>query len=318
MRQLLLLSLLFCSILSFAQKKNRETSFIRSLPVPHRAVNDFGKLLTTSEKQRLEKKLTAYQKRVTNAIAIVVITLDSLTDPKTKKQYTVEETALLYFNTWGIGDHTMNNGVLLLVSRNPRRVRIEVGKGLQAILTDDVCQQIVDDSLVPNFKKGLYFAGLKGAVAAIVQKVDSPHDLYQKSSPPQQTSTPQQSQSYSENGFQALTPSGMVGGFFIVGLLMFFTILIIGIARAGGRKNSGCYSRSGYNDSYSRYPVNENSNKFFFFNHTHSGRSSGDHSSSFSSGGSSSSWSSDSSPSSSSSGSFDGGSSSGGGASGSW
>src|SRR3954470_8129304 len=112
MRQILILFFLLCSISIFAQKKKIDTSFIRSLPVPHRAVHDFGKFLDVDEKQLLEKELTTYLERTTNSIG--VITLDALTNPKTKEQYTVEETALQYFNKWGIGDSVKNNGVLIL------------------------------------------------------------------------------------------------------------------------------------------------------------------------------------------------------------
>ena len=315
MRNLLLLCALLCSIFAFAQQKKSDNSFIRSLPVPHRAVNDFGKFLSIDEKQRLEKELTTYQKRVTNAIAIVVITLDSLTDPITNKQYTVEETALQYFNTWGIGDRTGNNGVLLLVSRNPRRVRIEVGRGLDAILTNSVCQRIVDDSLVPNFKKGFYFAGLKGAAAAIVQKVDSPQKLYQESSVPPQTSTPEQNQSYAEYEIRSHESPLMGAGIFLVGFFLFIVILVISLVRAMARRKGGWYTRSGYNNGHYNNGLRRNS--LLFINSNNAVRSSNDDASSFSSVESSSgSWSSDIS--SSSSDSFSGGSSDGGGASGSW
>ena len=102
MRILFILSFCLISIFSFAQHKKTGSPFIKNLPVPHRAVNDFGKFLTVSEKEYLEKELVRYHKKSSNAI--VIITLDSLTDPKTKKEYTIEETAFLYLNKWGIGE----------------------------------------------------------------------------------------------------------------------------------------------------------------------------------------------------------------------
>lgn len=303
MRNLLFLSLILCSLSLFAQNKKSDTAYIRSLSVPHRAVNDFGKFLTVSEKQTLEKELTSYLKRTTSSIAI--LTLDSLTNPKTKTQYTIEETALQYFNKWGIGDSKKNNGVLLLVSRKPRGVRIEVGRGLESILTNNVCQSIVDDHLVPNFKQGLFFAGLKEAVAAIEQKLDNPPPVQQANASPAEPISSAQDVTYDVSGFRESGSSGM-GGFFVVGFLMFIGIIIIGIFRTVTGRQSGMYSRSGY------------SNNSLFFSNNNSGWSSNDDSySSFES--SSSSWSSgDSSSSSSSSDSYSGGSSDGGGASGSW
>jgi uncharacterized protein len=172
MRYLITIFILLCSVLSFSQKKKAIDPFVKWQPVPHKAVNDFNKFLTAAERDTLEKEIAAY--RAASGNAIVFISLDSLTEPKTKKQYTIEEAALLYFNTWGIGDSIKNNGVLLMVSRNPRRVRIEVGRGLVDILTDKVCQAIVDDKLVPNFKKGLFFTGIKEAVHDIKYHLDNP------------------------------------------------------------------------------------------------------------------------------------------------
>src|SRR4051812_28341651 len=133
MRYFFLLSFILLSAVSFAQKKEA-SPFIRPLPVPHRSVNDFGKFLDENERAWLEKELNNYHLKSGNAI--VFISLDSLTDPKTKKQYTIEEAALLYFNKWGIGDSIKNNGVLLMASKQPRRVRIQVGTGLETVLTN--------------------------------------------------------------------------------------------------------------------------------------------------------------------------------------
>ena len=170
MRYLLLLLILLCGTFSFAQKKAIDP-FIRPLPVPHQAVNDFGRFLTPEEKTSLELELREYNIRTGNAIAF--ISLDSLTDPKTKKQYTIEKTANLYFNKWGLGDSIKNNGVLLMMSRNPRAVRIEVGTGLEPVLTNEICRQIIEGRLVPNFKKGAFYQGIKEAVNAIEQNLDN-------------------------------------------------------------------------------------------------------------------------------------------------
>jgi uncharacterized protein len=180
MRYLLTLFILFNTAFSFGQKKNSNDAFVKQQPVPHKAVNDFSKLLTLSERTTLELDLSGYL--IASGNAVVFISLDSLTDPKTKKQYTIEEAALLYFNTWGIGDSIKNNGVLLMVSRNPRKVRIQVGKGLETVLTNDDCQKIIDNKLVPNFKKGLFFTGINEAVKDIKFLLDKQSAVIDRSS----------------------------------------------------------------------------------------------------------------------------------------
>jgi uncharacterized protein len=300
MRTLLFLTVFLCSIFSFAQKKKQTQPFVRSLPVPHQSVNDFSKFLTVSEKQWLEKELVDYRVRTRNAI--VFISLDSLTDPKTKKQYTIEEAALLYFNKWGIGDSIKNNGVLLMASRQPRRVRIQVGTGLEAVLTNDICQAIIDEKLVPNFKQGLFFTGIKEAVHAIENKLDNLATATQPVVP-----IPYKLNDISDN--RKMDEPSAAQGFGIMALILLFALGVFKFARYqarrfGGWFTGGGYRRTPYHGSYNNY----NNNNYY---------SGGGYSGGWSSGGGSSS-SSSSSSGSSGGGSYGGGSSSGGGASGSW
>lgn len=171
MRYLITIFLFLTGIHSFSQHKTSD-AFVKLQPIPHKAVNDFNKFLTASQRDSLEKELAGYRAKTGNSI--VFISLDSLTSRRTKKQYTIKEAALLYFNAWGIGDSLKNNGVLLMVSRKPRRVRIEVGKGIDDILTNDICKTIIDDKLTPNFKKGSFYPGIKEAVTDIKLALDNP------------------------------------------------------------------------------------------------------------------------------------------------
>lgn len=296
MRYLVAIILLFCSILSFSQKTETENSFVKELPDAGKTVNDFGKFLTSDGRLWLENELTAYRERTGNAI--VIITLDSLTDPQTKKAYTIEEAALLYFNTWGIGDSIKNNGVLLMASRNPRRVRIQVGKGVQDVLTDYTCQVIVDEKLVPNFKAGAFFKGVKEAVHTIENKLENPA-LVVESTPVAQSATEQYASPIDDSDFHGYQSPGRGLELMVIALLMTTAIVVYAVARKIAIQKGGWFTSSGYRNYDSYY---SGSNRSFG-----SSRSFGGSSSSGSSGGSSSSGSS-----------YGGGSSSGGGASGSW
>ncbi|OQP47521.1 hypothetical protein A4H97_08525 [Niastella yeongjuensis] len=286
MRYFLIVALLLYSSLSFSQQKETGSSFVKKLPDPQKAVNDFGRFLTSNEKDTLELELKDYLKRTSNAI--VVVTLESLTDPETEKEYTIDEAALLYFNAWGIGDKAKNNGVLLMVSRNPRRVRIQVGTGLEAILTNATCQQIVDNNLVPNFKEGLFFAGIKEAVEAVQQLLDNPPAAEQQAMAQYLRPAVVRSESRDMLGAPPEKKNPVIG-FVTIGGILVVCILFI---KYGKPLSSGWYTRNGYES--------ETHHRTF---HSHSsGGSWSSGGSSFSSGGSS----------------YGGGSSSGGGASGSW
>ncbi|MFL5743119.1 MAG: TPM domain-containing protein [Niastella sp.] len=284
MRNFLILFLLLSSVFAFSQQKELN-SFVKKLPVPHKAVNDFGRFLTSSERDTLETELKSYLKQTTNAI--VVVTLESLTDPKTEKEYTIEEAALAYFNTWGVGDKIKNNGVLLMVSRNPRKVRIQVGTGLGNILTNESCQQIVDNNLVPNFKQGLFFAGIKEAVIAIEQRLDNLALAAQQATAPYLTPTIIQHESV-DKPYDNNNP---VIGFSIIGGIILVCILYL---KYGRPLSSGWYTRDGY--------IPRDDWNLFGSHSSGGGWSSGGSSGGGSSGG----------------GSYGGGSSSGGGASGGW
>lgn len=288
MRYFIILSLLLCNFSSFSQERS---PFVKKLPVPHRAVNDFGRFLASSERTTLEIELKSYRDQTSNAL--VIITLDSLTDPKTKQEYTVEEAALLYFNTWGIGDSIKNNGVLLLASRKPRRVRIEVGKGLGAVLDDYFCQTVVDNHLVPAFKRGYYFTGFKEAITALENRLNDP-----PAPQPASTSfTTIEAPPTSDSGLGVLKGLVRIIEMFIGLIVVAVVVWLRGSTRYSDRyyNRHGCHH--GFWSPYDNDRWDNNSSSSFFT-------------------GAADTFSSTSS--SSSSDSYSGGSSIGGGASGSW
>ncbi|OQP64209.1 hypothetical protein A3860_19720 [Niastella vici] len=294
------------------------------MPVPHHAVNDFGRFLSLEEKTSLELELNEYNNRTGNAI--VFISVDSLTDPKTKKQYTIEKTANLYFNKWGIGDSIKNNGVLLLVSRKERGVRIEVGRGLEQVLTNPVCKQIIEDKLVPNFKKGNFYQGIMEAVKAIEQNLDEPPAAAEL--PATGTYSLQEEPASSET--EDASMGGAIAAVAAVGVGIIALIFIWAAKQA--RRFGGWFTGAGFQSNRRGFFNNSYNNGRFFSSRGNSGWSSNDNTVSSYPDSSDSNWSSNdnsvasfSSPSfdpppspSSSSDSFSGGSSDGGGASGSW
>ena len=83
----------------------------------------------------------------------------------------IEEYATLLFEKWGIGKKQSDNGVLLLASLEDRALRIEVGYGLEAVITDIEAKKIIDDIIVPAFKEEQYGPGLYNGVAAIANSI---------------------------------------------------------------------------------------------------------------------------------------------------
>jgi uncharacterized protein len=142
----LLFSLLF--LISVAHAQNTTT-----FPKSDGWVNDFNDILTVEEEIKLEKLLTKFEKKTTNEIAIV--TIDAYGDYEG-----IEDYALALFNAWGIGKKDKNNGLLIVVCKQDRKMRIETGSGIRAVLTDELCKTIIDEEFVPEFKKDRYYNGI--------------------------------------------------------------------------------------------------------------------------------------------------------------
>lgn len=328
-RFLLFVAVFLLNIASFAQEKR--STFIKDQPLPAQAVNDFGKFLTKVENVNLERELRSFRER--KGYSVVVITLPGLTDNK-GTEFTIEETAQLYFNKWGIGDNVKNDGVLILLSKQPRRIRIHTGSGMAPLLTNANCASIINHTMVPNFKADLYFTGLKDAVKDIESHIDD-NEAANKAQDVANMSGNQTQPAYTSQGV-AQPREEMTFAKFMYGFIPLVTLAWLYFRyrlKKAALGKPGVYSGNGYNgDGVVVNNVNRISNnnwgggyggsnrKRSWFNSGSSGSSSWFSGSKSSSSGSSGSSDSDSSSSSSggSSGSYGGGSSSGGGASGSW
>jgi uncharacterized protein len=131
----------------------------QSFPSPQGFVSDFAQVFSASGKASLEASLNQLQKDTGAEVAVVsVVDLGGLT---------VEEYAVQLFQAWGIGQKDEDNGVLLLMSLTDRKVRIEVGYGLEGIITDGRSGRILDSEVLPSFRNGDYEAGLTQGAAAI-------------------------------------------------------------------------------------------------------------------------------------------------------
>jgi uncharacterized protein len=124
-------------------------------------VTDLAGVLSPTEKQFLENKLVSIDDSSSNQIAVVILpTLDG---------YPIEEYATKLFRTWGIGNKKTNNGILLLIAINDRKVRIEVGYGLEGAIPDITSNNIINNDIKPAFKQGAYFDGINAATDNIAK-----------------------------------------------------------------------------------------------------------------------------------------------------
>lgn len=149
-------------------------------PVPPRLVNDFAGMLSSQEADALERKLVAFADSTSTQIAIVTVRDLSGYDKADYAQRLAEK--------WGIGQKGLDNGVLILLkpktSESSRGdVFIAQGYGLEGIIPDIVCGQIVDNEILPAFRQGRYFEGLDNATSVLMSlaRGEFPADQYGKS-----------------------------------------------------------------------------------------------------------------------------------------
>ncbi len=125
-------------------------------------VNDFAKVLSVDQKNALEQKLDSFDKETSNEIAVVTI--------KSLDGDTIENYAVKLFQDFKIGKEGRDNGILLLIAVEDRKMRIEVGHGLEGALTDLESGQIINNVLKPAFQQGDYYSGIDQAVDLVIAK----------------------------------------------------------------------------------------------------------------------------------------------------
>lgn len=131
-----------------------------SYPALTGRVVDGANLLAPDVRQRIEDKLKAHEDKTSDQV--VVATVPSLQD------VTVEDFANGLFRRWKLGEKARNNGILLIVAPKERKVRIEVGYGLEGALTDALSKVIITTAIAPKFKTGDFAGGIEAGVDAIL------------------------------------------------------------------------------------------------------------------------------------------------------
>ncbi len=123
-------------------------------------VSDEARILSPQVRQAVTEILEAHEEKTTNQIA--VLTVESL------EGESIEAYASIVFETWGLGQKGKDNGVLVLVAPNERRLRIEVGYGLEGSLPDARAGDIIRNTMTPRFKTGDYDGGVQAGIEALV------------------------------------------------------------------------------------------------------------------------------------------------------
>lgn len=131
-------------------------------------VVDRADLLSPTVEAAITERLAAHEDSTTDQVAL--LTIPSLNGE------VLEEYATTVFRTWGLGVEELDNGVLLLIARDDRKIRIEVGYGLEGDLTDQLSGIIIREEMTPRYRAGDFEGGTLGAVEAIVAVLEGTYE----------------------------------------------------------------------------------------------------------------------------------------------
>ena len=173
------------------------------------SVYDYVNLLSKSEKQNLENKLVKYSDTTSTQIVIAII--------NSTEGENINFLGAQWGQKWGIGQAKEDNGILILLAKNDRKIAINTGYGIEHLLTDALSKRIIERDIIPYFKQNNYPGGLNRGADAIFEVLNGEYQGSRKSN---------------NNNL----PVGFIFMLFII-----FIIILISISknRRGGGKNGG-------------------------------------------------------------------------------
>jgi uncharacterized protein len=136
------------------------SAFALEVPALRARVNDYANLLPADAEKRLEERLSAFEQKTGNQFA--VLTIESLEgDP-------LEDFSIRVVESWKLGEKKQDNGLLLLVVKRDRKVRVETGYGLEGTIPDVVSSRVIRNVIAPAFRSGDYAGGIGQAMESLM------------------------------------------------------------------------------------------------------------------------------------------------------
>ena len=170
-----------------------------AIPPLQQRVTDLTQTLSAEQQAALETKLAQFEQRKGSQIAILLV---PTTQPEAIEQY-----AIRVVEAWKLGRKGVDDGVLILVAKEDRKMRIEVGYGLEGIVPDSIASQIIRDAMRPHFKQGDFYGGLDTATDQLIARINGE---------PLPAPTPEGS---GDGSWEDLLPALLFGGLLLGGLL---------------------------------------------------------------------------------------------------
>lgn len=182
-------------------------------PKPDRLVTDLAKVLSTEQQDKLERRLLAYEDTTSTQFAIVI-------EP-TAGDETPFDRSFRMADSWGIGRKGKDNGLLIYVAVNDRKIFIQVGYGLEPVITDGITRLIIERTVKPNFREGRYYEGLDECITMLAKAAGGEFE-----------------------GTGKRSPEGLP--FWVLVSVILLVFIVIGLIGRFAKKGYGTYGRGGY------------------------------------------------------------------------
>jgi uncharacterized protein len=137
---------------------------LQPVPALMARVTDVTGTLTPEQQASVEQKLAAFEARKGAQLAVLIV---PTTQPEEIEQYSIR-----VVDQWKLGRQKIDDGALLLVAKNDRRMRIEVGRGLEGVLTDATSRRIIAETITPLFRQGDFFGGINAGIDQMIRVAD--------------------------------------------------------------------------------------------------------------------------------------------------
>jgi len=138
----------------------------QTFPEANGFINDYEQLFSQSEIILLDSIVRDYEDKTTAQIAVVTL------NEKHTNSEEFDDYVLQLFNHWGVGQKDKNNGIVIAISEQFRKIRISNGFGIEEILSDEETKVIVDTIFIPHLKEGAYFKSCEEGILAIIEKLE--------------------------------------------------------------------------------------------------------------------------------------------------
>ena len=151
------------AIVETQTEKPKSEIIVSEFPEQVGFVNDFENIFTEEENKFLENLLIYYEDTSNRQIA--VITLDAIPENTEFEQY-----AIRMSDNWNVGKNNDGNGLTVVLSKSLRKIRISTTEKTRYYLTDEFCQKVIDENIIPEFKNGKYYDGLLLGLNELIRK----------------------------------------------------------------------------------------------------------------------------------------------------